>query len=252
MQTETIIYIIIAAITALLLALFQYIYKSKLKSNLRYILAVLRTISIFAILLLLINPKFESITYFDEKPTLVIAVDNSESISYLKQDESANQIINNLRENSALQERFNVQTYSFGKSVKSLDSLNFSRFTNKTEKRVFTNTDLDGTLSITPEESFENVLSMDKLDKEVFESHYREQVKTTPIHHRVDKNDIERMLSSKLEEDGIDIGFEFAIFFNALQIFSKPTPKFSLRCPVTKIIFFLIFKLNCYNFKLKI
>ena len=66
MQTETIIYIIIAAITALLLALFQYIYKSKLKSNLRYILAILRTISFFAIILLLINPKFESITYFDE------------------------------------------------------------------------------------------------------------------------------------------------------------------------------------------
>ncbi len=126
MQTETIIYIIIAAITALLLALFQYIYKSKLKSNLRYILTGLKTISIFGILLLLINPKFESFTYYDEKPTLVIAVDNSESISYLKQDESATQIINDLRANSELQERFNIQTYSFGKSVKSLDSLNFN------------------------------------------------------------------------------------------------------------------------------
>ncbi len=125
MQTETIVYIIIAGFAALLLALFQYLYKSKLKSNLRYLLIALRTISIFGLLLLLINPKFESFTYFDEKPTLVVAVDNSESISYLKQDESANQIINDLKENSELNERFNVQTYSFGKSVSSLDTLSY-------------------------------------------------------------------------------------------------------------------------------
>ncbi len=126
MQTETILYIIIAGIVALSLALLQYIYKSKLKSNLKYVLTALRTISIFGLLLLLINPKFESFTYFDEKPTLVVAVDNSESISYLKQDENANQIINDLESNSELNERFNVQTYSFGKSVSSLDSLNYT------------------------------------------------------------------------------------------------------------------------------
>ncbi len=126
METQTITYIIIAGVVALLLALFQYLYKSKLKSNLRYLLTVLRTVSIFGILLLLINPKFESLTYYDEKPTLVVAVDNSESISYLKQDDNANQIINDLQSNAELNERFNVQTYSFGKSVNSLDNLNFN------------------------------------------------------------------------------------------------------------------------------
>ncbi|WP_400078861.1 VWA domain-containing protein [Winogradskyella sp. R77965] len=125
MQTETIIYIIIAGIAALSLALFQYIYKSKIKSNLRYLLTALRVISIFGILLLLINPKFESFTYFDEKPTLVVAVDNSESISYLKQEESANKILEALKDNSELNERFNLQTYSFGKSVSGSDSLNY-------------------------------------------------------------------------------------------------------------------------------
>ncbi len=126
MQTDTIIYIIFAGITALSLALFQYIYKSKLKTNLKHLLLGLRFISIFGILLLLINPKFESFTYFDEKPTLVIAVDNSESISYLKQDESADQIINALKNNSELNKRFNIQTYSFGKYVSSLDSLSYN------------------------------------------------------------------------------------------------------------------------------
>lgn len=126
MNSETIIYIIIAAITALSLALFQYLYKSKLNSKLKYVLAALRTISIFSILLLLINPKFESFTYFDEKPTLVVAVDNSESISYLKQDESARQVASALIDHTELNKRFHIQSYRFGKSVNTSDSLNFN------------------------------------------------------------------------------------------------------------------------------
>ncbi|SDH59135.1 hypothetical protein [Winogradskyella thalassocola] len=126
MDKLTIIYITLAAITALLLALFQYLYKSKLKSNLKYVLTALRAISIFGILLLLINPKFESYTYFDEKPTLVVAVDNSESVSYLKQGKNAKDVVKALNNNSELKERFNIQAYSFGKSVNTLDTLNFN------------------------------------------------------------------------------------------------------------------------------
>ncbi|WP_111682626.1 VWA domain-containing protein [Winogradskyella tangerina] len=126
MQTETIVYIIIAGIAALSLALFQYIYRSKLKSKLRYGLIILRTLAIFGILLLLINPKFESNTYYDKKPTLVVAVDNSESVKYLGQDSTANTALNAIRDNSDLNERFDIQTYSFGRSVNSLDSLNFT------------------------------------------------------------------------------------------------------------------------------
>ncbi|NRD23555.1 VWA domain-containing protein [Winogradskyella litoriviva] len=126
MQNSTIIYIVIAAIAALLLALFQYLYKSKIKSNLKYLLTALRAISLFGILLLLINPKFESFTYFNEKPTLVIAVDNSESISYLKQDQKSREVVKVLKDNAEIANRFNLEAYSFGKSVFTLDSLNFN------------------------------------------------------------------------------------------------------------------------------
>jgi len=126
MNKLTLLYITIAAITALLLALFQYLYKSKLKSNLKYLLTALRTISIFGILLLLINPKFEAFTYFNEKPSLVVAIDNSESVSYLKQDEKSKEVVNTLMNDSELKERFDIQTYKFGKSVSTLDSLSFS------------------------------------------------------------------------------------------------------------------------------
>ena len=119
-------YIILAFITALLLALFQYFYKSKLNNRLRAVLTTLRTVSVFSILLLIINPKFESNTYYDEKPTLVVAVDNSESITYLEQDKNAEDALKLLSDNSEIQKRFNIETFSFGKSLNPIDSLGFS------------------------------------------------------------------------------------------------------------------------------
>ena len=126
MTEYTLIYIILAFITALFLALFQYVYKSSIKGNLRFVLSVLRTLSLFGILLLLINPKFETKTFYTEKPTLVIAVDDSESVTYLEQDQNLNNVLTTITTNSDIQKRFNIKSYSFGKSLKPLDSLSFS------------------------------------------------------------------------------------------------------------------------------
>lgn len=89
------------------------------------LLALLRFVTIFSILLLLINPKFDKITYFNEKPNLVVAVDNSESISYLKHDLKTRQLIADLKSNKDLNERFNLEFYRFGKDVEATDSLSF-------------------------------------------------------------------------------------------------------------------------------
>ncbi|WP_411767492.1 vWA domain-containing protein [Winogradskyella sp. A3E31] len=125
MNTETIIYIILAGVAALLLALFQYIYGYKQRKKLNKTLALLRFLSLFAILILLINPKFNAVTYYEEKPSLIIAVDNSESIAYLNQDESTKRLVSSLMENQDLKDRFNIDVFKFGSEFKSLDSLNF-------------------------------------------------------------------------------------------------------------------------------
>ena len=126
MNSQTIIFIVISGIIALLLALFQYIYKSK-KSKVKLWLAVLRFVSIFAILLLLVNPKFEAVSYYEEKPNLVIALDNSESVAYLKQDEKAKTAFQNLISSTELQNKFNIKTFKFGKNVQSsIDSFYFN------------------------------------------------------------------------------------------------------------------------------
>lgn len=126
MQTETIIYIILAGIVALLLALFQYIYKTKSMSKRSMLFAFLRFISIFSILLLLINPKFTQISFTTEKPNLVVAIDNSSSIKHLKQSENVENIIKSISNNDALKNKFNLDFYTFGEDFKASDSLTFS------------------------------------------------------------------------------------------------------------------------------
>ncbi len=124
MSTQTILLILLSGIIALFIALFQYVYKSK-KSNVKKILTLLRFVSIFSVLILLINPKFENVSYYEEKPNLVIAIDNSESVAYLKQDSKVKSLYEAFISNTELNNRFNLEAFSFGKEFKSIDSLNF-------------------------------------------------------------------------------------------------------------------------------
>ena len=126
MQNQTIILIVIAGILALSIALFQYFYKSKKRNKIYLLLAGLRFLTILSILVLIINPKFDSITYFNEKPNLIVAVDNSESVAYLNQDNNVRQLVSNLKTDDRLNENFNLQFFNFGKEVTQSDSLSFS------------------------------------------------------------------------------------------------------------------------------
>lgn len=125
MQTETLLYIILSGIIALLVALFQYKYKSKHKGNLSLVFTFLRFLSVFAILLLLINPKFNQVKVYTEKPSLNLAVDNSNSIAHLKQNENALDALNKLKEDSELNKRFEIEVFTFDEDIQKTDSIDF-------------------------------------------------------------------------------------------------------------------------------
>ena len=126
MSSQTLILILLSGIIALLVALFQYKYKAKLKPRLANLLTALRFLSIFAVLLLLVNPKFEKIKVYVEKPTLVIAVDNSNSIAHLKQTKAANTAIAALKNNKALKDKFTIEVFGFEDQLNTaVDSFNF-------------------------------------------------------------------------------------------------------------------------------
>ncbi|WP_159023226.1 VWA domain-containing protein [Formosa sp. L2A11] len=126
MLTETVLYIILAGILALLLALFQYKYKVKSMSKLYMLFTFLRFITIFSVLLLLINPKFEQLELTTEKPKLLVAVDNSNSIMQLEQSKKAQQAVQAIKSNSELNDKFNIKYYNFGKTLNISDSLTFT------------------------------------------------------------------------------------------------------------------------------
>jgi len=123
--TETIFYILIAGVVALALAIFMYGYKSKSPKNLRWIFGILRFLTLFTLLVLIINPKIESETYFVEKPRLPVLIDNSASVEVLEQNNKVSSLFDALQNNEALNEKFDVAYFSFGSDFRQLDSLTF-------------------------------------------------------------------------------------------------------------------------------
>ena len=86
----------------------------------------LRFLSVFALLLLLINPKFKQKSYFTEKPVLTIAVDNSSSLAELGYDEKVTNVLGELKNSKELQDKFEIDTYIFSKELQENDTVNFN------------------------------------------------------------------------------------------------------------------------------
>lgn len=116
-------YIILAAIVALGIVVFQYIYKQKAKSKIYLLLAFLRFVGIYGLLLLLINPQFAQKTYTLEKPNLVILADNSTSVA--EKGEELKEIISKIKASKEISNRFKIADYKFGSDLNILDSLSF-------------------------------------------------------------------------------------------------------------------------------
>ena len=126
MTTQTVLYIIIAIIISILLAVFMYGYKTKFSKSTKWIYGSLRFVTIFSVLLLLINPIFKIETFSLIKPKLPILIDNSESISELNQTLNVYDFVTSLKSNKDLNEKFELSFYTFGNEFKINDSLTFN------------------------------------------------------------------------------------------------------------------------------
>lgn len=88
-------------------------------------MALLRFSVYFGILLLLINPKITSKTYEVQKTPLALVMDNSASIKYLKADETAREVYQQLSSNKTVQQKFEIQTYRFGSEFQTESKFDF-------------------------------------------------------------------------------------------------------------------------------
>jgi hypothetical protein len=125
LQTTTILYIVFAFLLALLVAYFQYFYKEKYSSKVTNLLFALKTVSLFLLILLLINPIIEKKVIENEKPILSILLDNSKSIAFFNEQETVTELLSSLQNNKDLKDKFILNEFVFGKDLQVLDSLSF-------------------------------------------------------------------------------------------------------------------------------
>ncbi|MBT8301823.1 MAG: VWA domain-containing protein [Maribacter sp.] len=126
MQTTTVLLIILAAVLALLIVLFQYFYKTKTKGKQRLLFSFLRFIALFSVFLLLVNPKFTKKEFTLEKANLLVLTDNSSSIGNIGAKDQVDSILQSLNSSIALADKFNLEQYQFGKTLRISDSLTFT------------------------------------------------------------------------------------------------------------------------------
>ena len=113
MTTSTILLILLSVIISGAVAFYHYIFKADNQNKTNWLLAFLRFISVFSLLLLLINPVISRKSIETNKIPLAIVADNSRSISELKANDVEKELFEKLTSNSALKEKFEIQTYSF-------------------------------------------------------------------------------------------------------------------------------------------
>ncbi|WP_330441747.1 hypothetical protein [Flavobacterium sp. C4GT6] len=113
MTTSTVLLIIVSALVAFALSFYQYLFKAKKKSPVFFFLAFLRFITLMAVFLLLINPVVTKQDYETVKTPLPLLLDNSQSVKELGQDSIAKLLSQKITSNQALNEKYDVQLYTF-------------------------------------------------------------------------------------------------------------------------------------------
>lgn len=115
--------------------------------------------------------------------------------------------------NGTLEEnyKFNSSIFDIG-----LDTINVRRILSNRETKVYQNGGSALNLDLSTNEKLLLLDKMSSTDEIVFEDVYKDLASRLPIHKRVTKEEIHKLLSEKLKEDGININFEFAIYSNDL------------------------------------
>lgn len=126
METSTLIYLVLAVLLSVAIAFFQYFYKVKRTHKVNILLFALKTLTLFLIGLLLINPKIKTLETENIKPVLSVLVDNSLSTQFFNEDKTVRNLLSEVQNQNKIQEKFEVQYFSFGKEINILDSLSFS------------------------------------------------------------------------------------------------------------------------------
>ena len=124
-MANTILIIFLSLLLAIGLSYFQYFHKVKNAPKINYFLVIIRVLTVFGVLILLINPILTRKTFEIQKTPLPIIVDNSSSINDLKANQRSLEIYKKLSANTDLQDKFDVATYQFDTDFQASNEFNF-------------------------------------------------------------------------------------------------------------------------------
>ena len=124
-MANTALLLLFSFLLAFGLTYYHYFFKVKITSKISYFLAAIRFLTIFGILVLLINPIITRKSFEIEKTPLPIIIDNSNSIIDLKVNETALYLFEKLNSNSDLQEKFDVGIYRFDTDFQASNQFDF-------------------------------------------------------------------------------------------------------------------------------
>jgi hypothetical protein len=110
----------VCLLLGLLYAWLLYRQPSGLDKKIRYLLFAGRTIAVFVIAFLLISPLTRTVSYDQQKPLVLVAQDNSQSINFFKPAGfNAGQLVNDLRKlKDQLGDKYDVREFNFGRDLK--------------------------------------------------------------------------------------------------------------------------------------
>lgn len=122
MAANTVLLLLLSVLLAGGLSYFQYFFRARNRNKLQLLLSILRFLAIFGILLLLINPVVSRKTFETIKTPLVLAIDNSSSITDLKADKATVEMYDKFTGNAALKEKFDIQPYRFDSGFEAIST----------------------------------------------------------------------------------------------------------------------------------
>ena len=128
MDQYLIIWILFSLVLSSLFGYFQYYYRVKQPSKINLLLAIIRSLVFFLVLILLVNPSITKKVLSSQKTKLSVLVDNSSSIKFFKKDSLITHILESLKNNKRLNDNFKINYYSFGTTFKLSDTFSFDEY----------------------------------------------------------------------------------------------------------------------------
>ena len=119
-----------------------------------------------------------------------------------------------IHRNTVLEEHFKVPSMFFEIDT---DSITISTLKNDRVTEIYNNVNLDGNRNIAPAVTLAEYSNMPELRKQMYETTFKTLLKDIPIHKRITELQVRSLLRRQLNNDGISLKFEFAVYDDDLS-----------------------------------